>query len=100
MGWFCPVKPADGSVFCREGGWGGALISKLGILVRGGAAGVESGTPKDMISTMLDTSFLTTSGRAFGSALPWRFRPQRYIANANSGKSNWPDLVVSARCHI
>lgn len=73
-------------------------MSKLGAFVRAGGGGAESGTPKEMISTILDTSFLTTSGSAGGIFFPWRLRLQRYIANANSGKSNCPDLVVSASC--
>src|SRR5690242_15429864 len=79
------------AVFCRRG----SLI--LGRLERAGAAGASSGTPNDMISTMLETSFLMRSGREVGTACPFSFRLQRYIASANSGKRSWPDLVVSDR---
>jgi len=51
---------------------------------------------KLIISTMLETSFLTFSGNVDGSAFPVNFRLQRYMARANSGKCSWPDLVVSA----
>lgn len=62
-----------------------------------GRSGTSSTTPKFMISTMLDTSFLMLSGRDDGNDLPTSFKLQRYIARANSGKSSCPDLVVSAR---
>ena len=63
-------------------------------------AGVEplegsSAMPNEMISTMLDTSFLTRSGNAFGRSLPVNLRLHRYMARANSGKRSCPDLVVS-----
>ena len=71
--------------------------SKLGALLRGGACGRSSGTPNDIISTMLDTSFAIRSGRTCGRSLPVSLRLQRYMARANSGNSNWPDFVVSER---
>lgn len=46
------------------------LTSKLGTFVRACVAGAESGIPKEMMSTMPDTSFLTTSGRLAGSVFP------------------------------
>lgn len=67
------------------------------LLAGGGRLGWSSGTPKEMISTMLETSFLTRSGRVFGRSLPVNRRLHRYIARANSGKSSCPDLVVSER---
>lgn len=70
-------------------------VSKLGALVRGGADGLSSGTPKDIMSTILDTSFAIFSGRLAGSCLPTSLRLQRYMARANSGKRSWPDFVVS-----
>lgn len=70
-------------------------VSKLGALLRGGAWGRSSGTPKDMMSTMLETSFATRSGNACGSSFPTSFKLQRYMAKANSGKSSCPDFVVS-----
>lgn len=54
-----------------------------------------SGTVKEMMSTMLETSFWIVSGRTAGRSLPVIFKLQRYIANANSGKNSCPDLVVS-----
>ena len=69
--------------------------SKLGAFVRGGACWRSSGTPKDMISTMLDTSLAIFSGNAPGKSFPTSLRLHRYIASANSGKRSWPDLVVS-----
>lgn len=54
-----------------------------------------SGTVKEIMSTMLETSFLIVSGREGGRSLPVIFKLQRYIANANSGKNSFPDLVVS-----
>ena len=51
---------------------------------------------KLIISTMLETSFLMLSGSEGGSDFPVSFRLQRYMARANSGKCNCPDLVVSA----
>ena len=74
----------------------GAL--KFGALLRGGAAaGRSSGTPNEMISTMLETSFAIFSGRACGKSFPTNFKLQRYMARANSGKRSCPDLVVSER---
>ena len=70
-------------------------VSKLGALVRGGAEGRSSGTPKEIMSTMLETSFAIFSGRLGGSCLPTSFRLQRYIARANSGNRSRPDFVVS-----
>lgn len=57
------------------------LISGTGVLLP-----PSSATLKLMISTMLDTSFLTFSGRDGGSCLPVSFKLQRYMASANSGK--------------
>lgn len=73
-----------------------------GVSCLGGALGREdedcsSGIEKDMMSTMLDTSFLTFSGKVAGRSLPLSFRLHKYIERANSGKSSWPDLVVSER---
>ena len=70
-------------------------VSKLGAFVREGADGLSSGTPKDIMSTMLETSFAIFSGRLGGSCLPTSLRLQRYMARANSGKRSWPDFVVS-----
>ena len=53
-----------------------------------------------MISTILDTSFAIFSGNDDGKDLPTSFRLHRYIARANSGKSSWPDFVVSERVQI
>ena len=57
--------------------------------------GPSSAMLKDMMSTILETSFLTRSGKLFGSSLPVNFKLQRYMARANSGKRSMPDLVVS-----
>ena len=62
----------------------GAL--KLGALLRGGAAGRSSGTPNEMMSTILETSFIIFSGKLCGNSFPTSFRLQRYMAKANSGK--------------
>ena len=62
----------------------GAL--KLGALLRGGAAGRSSGTPNEMMSTILETSFNIFSGKLCGNSFPTSFRLQRYMARANSGK--------------
>ena len=69
--------------------------SKFGALLRGGGGGRSSGTPNEMISTMLETSFAIRSGKPRGRSLPTSFKLQRYIASANSGKSSCPDFVVS-----
>ena len=68
---------------------------KLEALPRDAGGGLSSGTLKEMISTMLDTSFFKCSGNVDGRLWPFSLRLQRYIARANSGKSNCPDLVVS-----
>ena len=68
---------------------------KFGALFREAGGGLSSGTPKEMMSTMLDTSFLIRSGNVDGRLWPFNFRLQRYIARANSGKRSCPDLVVS-----
>ena len=47
------------------------------------------------MSTILETSFAILSGKLGGKSLPTSFRLQRYMASANSGKSSWPDFVVS-----
>jgi hypothetical protein len=60
-----------------------------------GAGEWLSGTPKDIISTMLDTSFLIFSGSTSGISFCVNSKLQRYMASANSGKNNWPDFVVS-----
>ena len=78
-------------MFCLRGS------SKLGALLLTRADGALSATPKEMISTMLDTSFKIRSGSADGSSFPTSLRLHRYMATANSGKSNCPDLVVSER---
>jgi len=59
---------------------------KSGAFVLGGSSGVSSTTPKLIMSTMLETSFLILSGKVAGSGLPTIFRLHRYIASANSGK--------------
>lgn len=76
----------------------GAL--KFGALLGGGAGWWSSGTPNDIISTMLETSFAIFSGSACGSSFPTNFRLQRYIARANSGNRSCPDFVVSDSVHI
>jgi hypothetical protein len=82
-------------VFCRRG------ASKLGTFEGGAAAGARSSTTlNEMISTMLDTSFLTLSGKLGGRLLPVKLKLHRYIASANSGNRSWPDFVVSDRIHI
>ncbi len=68
---------------------------KSGALRREAGGGLSSGTPKEMMSTMLDTSFLIVSGRVDGRLWPFSLRLQRYIARANSGKRSCPDFVVS-----
>ena len=72
-------------------------VSKLGAFVRGGAEGRSSGTPNDMMSTILDTSFAIFSGTLAGSCFPTSLRLHRYMARANSGKRSCPDFVVSDR---
>ena len=67
--------------------WRGG-VSKLGAFDRGPAWGLSSGIPKDIISTMLETSFRTFSGSVAGRSLPVSFRLQRYIARANSGNKS------------
>lgn len=57
----------------------------------------SSTTPNEIMSTMLETSFLTRSGRELGRSFPVSLRLHKYMARANSGKRSWPDLVVSAR---
>ena len=75
------------------------MNSKLGILGRGVSLdGALSGTPKEMMSTMLETSFIILSGILSGRSLPVSLRLHKYIANANSGKRSCPDFVVSERC--
>jgi hypothetical protein len=69
---------------------------KSGALALGAEVGASSATPKFIISTMLETSFLIFSGSVEGSDFPTSFRLQRYMAKANSGKCSCPDLVVSA----
>lgn len=72
--------------------------SNFGALLAGvGRLGCSSATPNEMMSTILDTSFLTFSGRELGRSLPVSLRLHRYMASANSGKRSWPDLVVSDR---
>ena len=70
---------------------------KSGAFVRGGAVGLSSGTPNEIMSTMLPTSFAIFSGSAAGRSFPTSLRLHRYIARANSGKRSCPDLVVSER---
>ena len=80
-------------------GWGCWIVGgslNFGALLAGvGRLDESSPTPNDMISTILETSFLTRSGREFGRSLPVNLRLQRYMASANSGNRSWPDLVVS-----
>lgn len=78
-----------GAALEREG------ASKFGALLRGGGSGRSSGTPNEIISTMLDTSFAIRSGNVCGRSFPTSFKLQRYMASANSGKSSCPDFVVS-----
>ena len=70
-------------------------ISKLGALLLKGGCGRSSGTPKEMISTILETSLAIFSGRMAGRSFPTNFKLHRYMAKANSGKRSWPDFVVS-----
>lgn len=72
------------------------LDLKLGALVAAPVEGPSSTTLKLIMSTMLETSFLTLSGKLGGNVFPVSFKLQRYIASANSGKYSWPALVVSA----
>src|SRR3954466_6571156 len=69
--------------------------SKFGTLVRGADWGLSSSTLNEIMSTILETSFFTFSGRVAGRSFPVSLRLQRYIASANSGNSSWPDFVVS-----
>jgi hypothetical protein len=72
--------------------------SNLGALLAGvDRPDCSSGTPKEIMSTMLETSFLTRSGRELGISLPVNLKLHRYIARANSGNRSCPDLVVSDR---
>ena len=75
------------------------MTEKSGILVRvdAGSEGLVSGTPNDMISTILETSLAILSGSTFGNVFPSSRKLHKYIARANSGNSSWPDFVVSAR---
>ena len=73
---------------------------KLGALLLDCWEGLSSGTPNEMMSTILETSLRTVSGSADGKLLPVKLRLQSHIASANSGKSSCPDLVVSASVHI
>lgn len=74
-----------------------AGASKLGAFDLGGAWGRSSGTPNEMISTILETSFEIFSGNIGGKSFPTSRRLHRYMARANSGKRSWPDFVVSDR---
>ena len=75
------------------------MTSKLGMLVRGVSRdGALSGTAKEMMSTMLETSFMIFSGILSGRSLPVSLRLHKYIANANSGNRSFPDFVVSDKC--
>lgn len=74
--------------------------SKLGTLLRGAGPGCVSGTSKEIMSTILETSFLMVSGRVAGISRPVRRKLHRYMANANSGKNSCPDLVESDRTQI
>ena len=77
-------------MFCIAGS------SKFGALPRGvGRLGCSSGIPKEIISTILETSFRIRSGRELGKSFPVSLRLHRYIARANSGKRSCPDFVVS-----
>ena len=110
-GMYCDAKPVgcevslERSWLLKACGWGCCIPgesvelrrSKFVAAVLLGPTGSSSGTPKEIISTMLDTSFATFSGTFCGSSLPTILRLQRYMARANSGNSNWPDLVVSER---
>lgn len=72
--------------------------SKEGALAAGaGLCDCSSAVPNEIMSTMLETSFLIFSGRLVGTSFPVNFRLQRYMAKANSGKRSWPDFVVSER---
>lgn len=70
-------------------------VLKFGALVWGRAWGRLSGTPNEMMSTMLETSLEIFSGKADGNSLPTSFRLHKYMATANSGNRSCPDLVVS-----
>ena len=85
----CKSCPFDGC--CVLGG-----SEKFGTLLLADAVVDSSGIAKDIMSTMLETSFLTFSGILFGRPFPFRAMLHKYIASANSGKSSMPDLVVSA----
>lgn len=69
--------------------------SKFGTFVLVTGSGCVSGTWNEIISTMLDTSFLILSGSTVGRSLPVIFKLHKYIAKANSGKNSLPDLVES-----
>ena len=72
--------------------------SKFGTFVRDGTVGgLSSGTPNDIMSTMLETSFAILSGSFCGKSLPTIFKLHKYMAKANSGNRSCPDLVVSDR---
>ena len=62
--------------------------SKFGALLRGGGSGRSSGTPNEIISTILETSFAIRFGKFCGRSFPTSFKLQRYMASANSGKSS------------
>ena len=81
--------------FCRGG------ASKFGTFDRDGTAGGASSTaPNEMISTILNTSFLTFSGSDVGRGFPVNLRLHKYIARANSGNKSCPDFVVSDSIHM
>jgi hypothetical protein len=70
-------------VFCRR------TASKLGTFGGYAAAGARSSTTlNEIISTILETSFLTFSGSVAGRLLPVKLRLHRYMANANSGNKS------------
>lgn len=88
-------------VGCCGCGWtifGGSL--KFGAFDLGTSRVAVSATPNDMISTILETSLLIFSGNVLGTSFPVSLRLHRYIDNANSGNSSWPDFVVSESVHI
>ena len=103
LAFFFPAAPFAFACGCDC--WVFAEAALFWLPVKSGAllAGAEpppacsSAMLKLIMSTMLDTSFLTFSGRDDGRDLPVSFRLQRYMARANSGKCSWPARVVSER---
>ncbi|KAJ6259956.1 LOW QUALITY PROTEIN: hypothetical protein Dda_5600 [Drechslerella dactyloides] len=80
-------------------GWGGGgvgmleVASNFGTFVRRACSGAVSGMAKEMMSTILETSFKIFSGRVVGRPWPDRATLQSHMATANSGNIRWPDFV-------